>query len=238
MEYQEFRKILQEKANKLQIDISEKQVNQFYDYMNLLIEWNKVMNLTAIIEPNDIILKHFIDCMTIYKYILEGNKVADIGTGAGFPGIPLAIMNIDSEYILVDSLNKRIRFLEEVKNKLKLQNVVLLHNRAEEFGNKNREKYDITACRAVASLPVLLEYMLPVLKVGGKCICMKGSNIEEELENSKKALKILGGEIEVIEKLDLPDSDMQRNIIIIKKTKKTEMKYPRKAGIPTKEPIC
>ena len=206
--------------------------------MNLLLEWNEKINLTAIIEPREIILKHFVDSLTIAKYIKDDEKLIDVGTGAGFPGIPLSIVKENTDIVLLDSLNKRINFLEEVKENLKLENITTIHGRAEEFGkNKNeREKYDIAMSRAVASLNILLEYLLPLVKVGGRAICMKGSNIEE-IENAKNALEILGGKIEKIEEITLPNSDIKRNIIIVKKVKNTPSKYPRKPGTPSKEPI-
>ena len=207
--------------------------------MNLILEWNEKINLTAITEPSDIILKHFVDCLTIKKYINKNEKIVDIGTGAGFPGIPLAIMNKENEFTLVDSLNKRINFLNEVKENLDLKNVITIHSRAEEFGQNKiyREKFDIAVSRAVANLTTLSEYMLPLIKLGGKSICMKGSEINEELEHSKKAIKILGGKIEKIENFELADTNNKRNIITISKIEKTPEKYPRKPGTPAREPI-
>ena len=195
------------------------------------------MNLTAITEPNEVILKHFIDSLTIANLIEKDQKIIDVGTGAGFPGIPLSIVK-EENITLLDSLNKRITFLEEVINKLELKNIKAIHARVEEFAKnkKERESYDIATSRAVAPLNVLLEYLLPLVKVGGICICMKGSNTEE-IEEAKNALKILGGEIEKIEKITLPESDITRNIIIVKKVKETPSKYPRKPGTPSKEPI-
>ena len=206
--------------------------------MNLLLEWNEKINLTAIIDPKEIILKHFVDSLTIAKYIKDDEKMIDVGTGAGFPGIPLSIVKENIDIVLLDSLNKRINFLEEVKENLKLENITTIHGRAEEFGKnkKERETYDIATSRAVAPLNILLEYLLPLVKVGGKAICMKGSNIEE-IENAKNALEILGGQIEKIEEITLPNSDIKRNIIIVKKVKNTPSKYPRKPGTPSKEPI-
>ena len=197
------------------------------------------MNLTAITEPNDIILKHFIDSITIENSIKNDSKVIDVGTGAGFPGIPLSIIRNDLKITLMDSLNKRINFLDEVIKENCLNNVDTIHSRAEELGrNKDyREQFDVATSRAVASLDVLLEYMLPFVKVGGYCICMKGSNIDEELENSKKALTLLNGKIENIIKFELPESDYGRNIIVVKKTASTPGRYPRKPGTPSKEPI-
>ena len=163
----------------------------------------------------------------------------DIGTGAGFPGIPLKIINDKLEVTLLDSLNKRVNFLNIVINELNLNNIEAIHGRAEEvFKNKKyREMYDIATSRAVAQLNVLVEYMLPAVKVGGTCICMKGNNIKEELDKSSKAIKVLGGKLEKVEEFVIPNTDYKRNIIIIKKEKSTPIKYPRKAGIPSKEPI-
>lgn len=239
MEKQEFVNKLYEKALKIDIKISEKELEKFYQYMKLLIEWNKKMNLTAIIEPNDVILKHFIDSITINKYIDEQSKVMDIGTGAGFPGIPLKVLNEDVKMTLVDSLNKRVQFLKEVGKQLELTNIEYIHSRAEELAGSSlhRQQYDIVTSRAVARLTTLLEYMLPFVKIGGRCICMKGPNIIEELEEARKAIQLLGGEIETTENMLLPDSNQERNIIIIKKVVDTPAKYPRKAGIPSKQPI-
>lgn len=239
MEKEVFSQDLLKKAKMLGIELKENQIEMFYNYMNLLIEWNEKMNLTAIIEPKEIILKHFIDSITIKKYLKENDEVLDIGTGAGFPGIPLKIVEENSKITLLDSLNKRITFLQEVINKLNLKEIRGVHGRAEEFVKQKgeREKYDIVTSRAVARLNVLLEYMLPFTKIGGSCICMKANNTEEELKEAEKAINILGGKIEKVDKIILPESDIERNIIIIKKIKETPNKYPRKAGMPTKEPI-
>ena len=237
MEFEVFSKELKNKAQQINIVLEEKQIENFYKYMNLLLEWNEKMNLTAITEPNEVILKHFIDSLTIANLIEKDQKVIDVGTGAGFPGIPLSIVK-EENITLLDSLNKRIIFLEEVINKLELKNIKAIHARVEEFAKnkKERESYDIATSRAVASLNVLLEYLLPLVKLNGICICMKGSNTEE-IEEAKNALKILGGEIEKIERITLPESDITRNIVIVKKVRETLLKYPRKPGIPSKEPI-
>ena len=229
---------LLEYAKKLDINLNDMQLKQFETYMKLLIEWNEKINLTAITHPEDIILKHFIDSLTVLKYIKQTDKVIDIGTGAGFPGLPLKIAYPETDMYLADSLNKRINFLNIVIESLTIENINTIHTRIEDLGKDKtyREKFDVVTSRAVANFNVLLEYMLPLLKIGGRCICMKGSNIEE-IENSKKALDILGGEIETIEELELPSSDIKRNIIIVKKVKNTPNKYPRKAGIPVKKPI-
>lgn len=238
MDFTAFSEELEEKAKQIGIELEEKQIQKFYQYMNLLLEWNEKINLTAITEPKEIILKHFVDSLTIAKQMEQGKKLIDVGTGAGFPGIPLSIINSEVEITLLDSLNKRIIFLEEVIHTLELKNIRAVHARVEEFAKnkKERAQYDMATSRAVAPLNVLLEYLLPLVKVDGKCICMKGSNIEE-VKESKKALTVLGGEIEEIQKITLPESDMNRHIIIVKKTKETPSKYPRKPGTPTKEPI-
>lgn len=237
MNLEEFSIDLKEKSNKIDVKIRDKEVEQFYEYMNSLLEWNEKINLTAITEPKEVILKHFIDSITIQKYIQKENSVVDVGTGAGFPGIPLNIVNNEAKYTLVDSLNKRIKFLNEIIDKLSLKNIETVHSRAEDFAKENRETYDVATSRAVAALNVLLEYLLPLVKVGGLCICMKGSNVQEEIEASSNALKILGGQIEKVEQITLPDSDIIRNIVIVRKVTKTSSKYPRKAGLPSKEPL-
>lgn len=239
MNIEEFKKIMIFYGEKIDIKFTEEQLNQFYEYMNLLLEWNEKINLTAITAPNEVILKHFIDSLTINKYIKENSTLADVGTGAGFPGIPLKILRPDLKITLVDSLNKRINFLNEVINKLNLVNIETVHSRIEDFGKdkKYRESFDFVTARAVANLAVLSEYLLPIAKVGGQCVCMKGSSVEEELSNGKNAIKVLGGKIKIIDEFVLPDSDMSRNVIIIDKIKNTPNKYPRKAGIPVKEPL-
>lgn len=240
MDKEEFFQKIDNLSCKLEIKLDEKQKENFYEYMNLLIEWNERINLTAIIEPNEIILKHFIDSITISKYIEENSYVLDMGTGAGFPGIPLKIIRPDIKMVLVDSLNKRINFLNEVIKELELDNIEAIHSRAEEIGKnkKYREKFDIVTSRAVANLSTLSEYLIPLAKINGKCLSMKGPNSNEEIEKSKNAIKVLGGTIEKIDEFKLPESDIERTIIEIKKVKTTPSKYPRKAGTPSKEPIC
>lgn len=239
MDFDSFKKEMNINLMALNLKLDDSQIKNFYDFMNLLIEKNKVMNLTGITEPKEVILKHFIDSLTVLKYINENDNIIDVGTGAGFPGIPLKIAENSLEITLLDSLNKRINFLNEVIEKINLNKVKTIHGRAEDFGQdfKYREKYDVAVSRAVAPLNVLLEYMLPFVKVGGKCICMKGSNCDEEIENSRKAIEILGGKIEEIKKFNLPNSDNNRTIFIIKKVQKMNRQYPRKAGIPTKSPL-
>lgn len=239
MEPNEFTKKMTIKASNINVQLSESNISQFEKYMDILLDWNEKINLTAITKKEEIIDKHFIDSLTINKYVKDKDKIIDIGTGAGFPGIPLKIVKSETEIMLLDSLNKRINFLNEVINNLELKNINTIHGRAEEIARNNmyREKYDVAVSRAVASLPTLLELMVPFVKINGMCICMKGSNIEEELTLSKKAMEELGVVVEKIEQFELPDTDMKRNIIIMKKVKSTPKKYPRKPGTPSKEPI-
>ena len=227
------------KLKEFNIKINDEQIKKFMNYMNLLLEWNEKINLTAITQPEEVKLKHFVDSLTVLKYINDDDKVIDIGTGAGFPGIPLKIMNENTKITLLDSLNKRINFLNIVIETLNLRNIQAIHGRAEEIARNKlyREKYDVAVSRAVANLSTLTEYMLPFVKVGGKCICMKGANVNEELERAQNAIKELGGEIERVDNFYLSDNDNERNIIVIKKVKETNPKYPRKAGTPSKEPL-
>ena len=230
---------LKQKLNEFNIEINDKQLEQFDKYMKLLLEWNEKINLTAIVEPDEVKIKHFLDSLTILKYIESDDRIIDIGTGAGFPGIPLKIIKTNSKITLLDSLNKRINFLNLVIEQLELKDIQAIHGRAEEYAKNKiyREKYDIAVSRAVANLSTLVEYMLPFVKVGGKCICMKGANVNDEIEKAKNAINELGGKIEKIDNFYLSKNENERNIIIIKKIKETKLKYPRKAGIPSKEPL-
>lgn len=239
MEIELFSKILNSYLKELNIELNEIQTKQLYKYMNLLIEWNNKINLTAIIKPEEIILKHFVDSLTISKYVNNNSSIIDVGTGAGFPGIPLKIYRTDLKVTLVDSLNKRLNFINTIIEELALKNVVTVHARAEEIGKNKlyREQFDVVTSRAVANLSTLSEYLIPLAKINGKCLCMKGSEIEEELLNAKKAIDVLGGKIDKIEKFELPKSDIKRNVVLITKENKTPAKYPRKPGIPAKEPI-
>lgn len=239
MEEKVFKELLKEKASNINVFLKDEEIDKLYKYKNLVLEWNEKINLTAITEDKDFIVKHFVDSLTINRYIENDKTIIDIGTGAGFPGIPIKIINPENKIVLFDSLNKRIKVLEDIINKLQLKNVQLIHGRAEEvFKNKEyREKYDIATSRAVASLNVLVELMLPAVKVGGKCICMKGNNVEDEINNAKIAIDVLGGRIDKINKVILPEFNLERNIIVIKKVKPTPKKYPRKPGTPQKSPI-
>ena len=233
--------LMKEAANEVGLELTEVQYEQFIKYMRLLQEWNEKINLTAITEDEEVIKKHFIDCIKAFKSdaIKNARNIIDVGTGAGFPGIPLSIMNPTLKITLVDSLNKRLVFLQEVINQLGLKNVELVHARAEDFGQnkKYREKFDVATSRAVANLSTLSEYLIPLVKVGGKCICMKAANATEEIDQAKKAISVLCGAISKVDEFCLPQSDIGRTIIEIKKEKQTPNKYPRKAGLPSKEPI-
>lgn len=239
MEIKEFENELNKYLYNMEINLDERQIFQLFEYMKLLIEWNKRINLTAITDQKEIILKHFIDSLTINKYIEKNAKIIDVGTGAGFPGIPLKIVRPDIDITLVDSLNKRIKFLDYVIEEIKLKSIKTVHSRAEEIGRNElyREEYDVATSRAVANTAVLSEYLIPLIKEGGKCIYMKGPDIKKELSEGKKAINVLGGTIFKIDEFNLPKTDINRTIVIIKKEKKTPYKYPRKPGTPTKEPI-
>lgn len=220
------------------IDLEDHKTEQFISYMSLLKEWNKRVNLTAIEEDRDILVKHFIDSLSVAPHLTEDCGLIDIGTGAGFPGIPIKIALETAKVTLLDSLRKRVRFLEEAVRELGLKGIETHHGRAEDLGADSgfREKYDFAVARAVAGLPVLLEYCLPFVRVGGAFIAMKGGS-GEEAGLSGKALELLGGEIEKTEEFVLPFSDIKRTIIIVRKLRHTPTKYPRKAGKPSKEPL-
>ena len=234
-------KLLLDKVNELSVELNEQQVKQFIRFYELLVEWNKVMNLTGITEYEEVVEKHFVDSLSIVKSIniMDVNTVIDIGTGAGFPGIPLKIAFPHLKITLLDSLNKRIKFLNTVIDELGLEDIYTIHGRAEDFAKQEayREKYDLCVSRAVANLSTLSEYCLPYVNVDGRFVPYKSGDIEEELNNSKKAVQILGGQIENTIKFELPGTDIGRSFVNIKKIKNTSKKYPRKAGLPSKEPL-
>ena len=233
----QFKKDLQ----KLKIILDEHQIEQFVIYYEMLVEWNQVMNLTAITEYDDVLKKHFIDSLSLIKAydVTKKSNVIDIGTGAGFPGLALKIAFPSLQITLLDSLNKRIQFLNAVIERLELSGVDTVHGRAEDFAKpgKLREKYDICVSRAVANLSTLSEYCLPFVKEGGLFISYKSEKISEEIEKAEKAISTLGGKVEGQVEFTLPQSDFYRNLFIIRKVKKTPSKYPRKAGLPSKEPL-
>lgn len=233
--------ILKQGIEDFGIETNEKMLEDFEEYKELLVEWNQKMNLTGIEDEKEVFIKHFLDSVSAVTkgYIQNGMSLIDVGTGAGFPGMPLRICLPELKVTLLDSLNKRINFLQEVANKLSIEDIKFIHGRAEDFGKKEeyREQYDIATARAVAGLPVLMEFCVPFIKVGGYFVCLKGPNANLELEESKKAMEVLG--VEYIEKIDikLPEIDLNHNILIFKKVKNTPSKYPRKAGKVSKNPI-
>jgi len=231
----------QNDLNSLGITLSEKQIEQFITYYEMLVEWNEVMNLTAITEYEEVMKKHFIDSISLIKAydVSKSVSVIDVGTGAGFPGLALKIAYPNLKVTLLDSLNKRINFLNAVIDQLELSGVEAIHGRAEDFAKqgKLREKYDLCVSRAVANLSTLSEYCLPFVKVGGQFISYKSEKIVKEKTAAENAIKILGGVISNQVEFQLPDSDIYRNLFVIKKEKQTPKKYPRKAGLPGKEPL-
>ena len=238
----EFKEILYQEAKRKEIELTKEQLRQFELYKDILIEWNKKMNLTAITEEYQVVMKHFVDCLEITKYIKKNSTVIDIGTGAGFPGVVIAIyFGNDISITLVDALNKRITFLNEVKSKLNLNNVNVVHARAEELGRKEeyREQFDYIVSRAVAPLNVLLEYDIPFLKTGSKCLLLKGSNLDEEINTSMNALSVLNSKITNIYEYcyTLDSETYNRKIIEIEKQKNTKETYPRNYGKIKKNPL-
>ena len=224
----------------LEINLEEAQIVQFMEYYELMIKWNKVMNLTTIIDFKEVVQKHFLDSLSIVKALRPNReKVLDMGTGAGFPGIPMKIVFPELTIVLIDSLKKRIDFLQEVIDKLNLKNISAIHGRAEDYGQdvQYRESFDICVSRAVAKLPTLSEYCLPYVKPGGYFISYKAGHIIEELKSTEKAVHILGAELDQVLKFILPGTDIERSLVTIHKTKKTPIKYPRTAGKPASEPL-
>jgi len=223
------------------VELNETQLSQFYTYYEMLIEWNEKINLTAITDFDEVLKKHFLDSIAIGRILNQNDiiSILDIGTGAGFPGIPLKIAFPNVEIILMDSLNKRVNFLNEVIEKLSLKKISAMHGRAEDFAKKDlmREKFDLCVSRAVANLSSLSEFCLPYVKVGGRFISYKSEKAKEELEASKNAISILGGGNVICDEFSLPDTDFNRTFVIIEKIKETPGKYPRKAGTPIKQPL-
>lgn len=233
--------ILNEGCRQLGISLTEEQTEQFMLYYEKLIEVNRVMNLTAITEFEDVMRKHFLDSLTLVKAadIKNVKRVLDLGTGAGFPGIPLKIAFPDTEFVLLDSLNKRVKFLHDIIELCRLKKIQAVHGRAEELAGKKeyRESFDLCVSRAVANLSSLSEYCLPYVEKGGLFVSYKSGNIQEELEAAGYAIQILGGRIKDTVKFKLPGSDMDRSLVVIEKIKETPARYPRRAGIPSREPL-
>lgn len=215
--------------------------DQFILYKDMIKEWNEKVNLTAITEDEEIIKKHFIDSIKSYRFepLKSCENLIDIGTGAGFPGIPLKIMRPDLEVVLLDSLNKRVNFLNEVIKALGLTGIKAIHGRAEDFARENcyRENFDVAISRAVANMSVLSELCIPYVKNGGYFVAMKGPSVDEEINEGKKAVEILGASIENIMEVDIEDTDLKHNLVIVKKIKATPNTYPRKAGTASKKPL-
>ena len=232
---------LKEKALQFNIELSDLQMKQFQTYYEMLVETNKVMNLTAITDFDEVIDKHFVDSLALIQAIDLNKelKVIDVGTGAGFPGIPLKIAFPELDILLLDSLNKRIHFLDQVISELGLENIQTIHGRAEDFGKNPlyREKFDLCVSRAVANLSTLSEYCVPFVQVDGYFISYKSGKVQEELDASRHAVDILGGKVEKCLNYALADTDMERSLVVIHKLKPTKKAYPRKAGKPSKEPL-
>ncbi len=227
--------------NESGIRLDDKKREKFDKFYEILVETNKYMNLTGITEYDEVLSKHFFDSLTCFSGLddWDNKKVIDVGTGAGFPGMPLKIANSSLKITLLDSLNKRINFLKEVASELELLDIDFIHGRAEDYGQNNdyREQYDIAVSRAVANLSVLCEYVMPFIKVGGYFISQKSLNIDEELNNSKGAIELLGGKIQELKEVKVAGTDIVHTLVVIKKIKKTPKKYPRKAGTPAKKPL-
>ena len=227
--------------NQWNLVLTDTQVQQFHKYKELLVSWNEKMNLTAVTEDKEIQIKHFLDSLSICRVLdpMRYGSLLDLGTGAGFPGIPIKIIWPYIQITLADSLKKRVRFLDEVIRELELDGITAVHGRAEELAKdgNHREQYDLCVSRAVANLSTLSEYCLPFVKKGGYFVSYKGSDASEECKNAKKAIRLLGGRIEKEESFTLPLSEYGRTLIAVKKTDPTPGKYPRRAGTPAKEPL-
>ncbi|MFV0518108.1 MAG: 16S rRNA (guanine(527)-N(7))-methyltransferase RsmG [Aminipila sp.] len=225
----------------LEISYDHKMIEQFEKYMELILQWNEKVNLTAITDREEFIKKHYIDSILCYHFneVNKAVKIIDVGTGGGFPGIPLAIIFPEKKFVLMDSLKKRLNIIDDLTEKLGISNVTTLHGRAEDLGKskEHREQYDLCISRAVANLATLSEYCLPFIKRGGNFLAYKGIKAEEEIKEANKAIFLLGGKIDREEKVSLPGYDLEHTIIVIDKVQNTSIKYPRKAGTPAKEPL-
>jgi len=225
----------------LKIETSTEMLKTFEMYMKGILEWNEKINLTAITDKDEFIRKHYIDSLLCYEFdeLQSAGKIIDVGTGAGFPGVPLAIVFPEKKFVLMDSLKKRLNVIDKLCKELGIKNIITLHGRAEDLARdrKHREKYDLCVARAVANITVLAEYTLPFIKVGGSLLAYKGSDFKKELDEGQKAITLMGGELAGERSVAIENLGLDHKIIIINKIKNTPMQYPRKAGTPSKEPL-
>ena len=239
MSFEEFKDVFLKELSILNtnIDINDEVIKMFFDYMNGIISWNDKINVTAIVEPKEFFVKHFVDSITINEIINNEGKLLDVGTGAGFPGIPIKLLNNKLSVTLIDSVNKKLNVIRDVTKDMNIDNLEIIHSRAEDLARDNnyREKYDYVTTRAVSNLSTILEYMVPFLKVNGIAICMKGPNFKEEIDDSTNTFKVLGISLKEVKKYVF--EGQERNVLIIEKIKKTDEKYPRGGGKPLKEPL-
>lgn len=238
MDLKEFEVFFENELKKNNLMLEKSQYEKYYIYMKNILEWNTKINVTAVRDEESFIIKHFIDSLMISNYVNSNVKVIDIGTGAGFPGIPLKLFNENIEITLIDSINKKLNVIRESIKEMNLDKIDIIHSRAEDLAIKEeyRENYDIATTRAVSNLSTILEYMMPFIKIGGYAVCMKGPNYNDELNNAKNAIKILGGKLESIENFNI-NTEYERNVIVIRKIEKTPKRYPRSGNKPLKEPI-
>ena len=239
MSFEEFKDLFLKELSILNtnIDINDEVIKKFFHYMNGIISWNDKINVTAIVDPKEFIVKHFVDSITINDIINNEGKMLDIGTGAGFPGIPIKLLNDRLSVTLIDSVNKKLNVIRDVTKDMNIDNLEIIHSRAEDLARDNnyREKYDYVTTRAVSNLSTILEYMVPFLKINGIAICMKGPNYKEEIDDSTNTFKVLGIRLKEVKQYVF--EGQERNVLIIEKTKKTDEKYPRGGGKPLKEPL-
>ena len=231
--------LMNKSCKNVNLEFDENKYSKFIEYKNLIQQWNEKINLTAITGEDEIIKKHFIDSIKVFNFkeFKNAKCIIDIGTGAGFPGIPISIVKPEIEIVLLDSLMKRINFLEQVINQLKLENISAVHGRAEDFAREKREVFDIAVSRAVANLTLLSEWCLPFVKVGGYFVAMKGPAVETEIFDANAAISKLGGKLENVIEVDIEDSDLKHNLVIIRKIFNTPVQFPRKPGAAVKRPL-
>ena len=234
-------KLLTDALDLIGIEYTGEKIEKFIQYRDFILEWNEKVNLTTITDPDEFVKKHFVDSIVCagYPEFQSAEEIIDVGTGAGFPGVPLAILNPDKKFLLLDSLNKRVRIIEEITCSIGIHNITFCHGRAEDIAQneEHREKYDFCVSRAVANLAVLSEYCLPFVKVDGWFAAYKGSAPESEIAESENAIRILGGKKNDIRTFQMEGFDLDHTIVLIRKLKKTMAKYPRKSGMPAKQPL-